>query len=274
MDIIQAIILGIVQGATEFLPVSSSGHLVLTPWWLGWPVPPDLVFSVAAHLGTLCAVLLYFRDDWKRIMRGGVQLLRTRSRQDPDGRLFALLVIGSVPIGVFGTLFARQVEAAFQQPVEAAALLLVTALMLIFSERKTATAQKRRTADQMTWQDALFVGLAQMLAIFPGVSRSGSTIAAGLYRGINRTDAARFSFLLGAPAILGAGLLAGLEMFRYGNVASQLPLLLAGFAGAAAIGYLSIAFLLTHLRQHRLYVFAVYCTVASLLSLLAAWLGR
>lgn len=270
MDFIQAIILGLVQGATEFLPISSSGHLVLIPWWLHWSVPPGIIFTVAAHLGSLIAVLIYFRHDWVMVIKGGASLLHTRKAATPESRLFVILLIGSLPIGVAGALFAHQLATAFQDPVSAAAFLLVTAALLLFSERQMAALQGGKTIEEMSWQDALFVGFAQLLAILPGVSRSGSTIAVGLFRGINRVDAARFSFLLGTPAILGAGVFSGLELLASDDLASQVPLLLTGGTAAALIGYLSIALLLSRLRTHRLYVFAAYCAAFGLISLLAS----
>lgn len=274
MNLIQAIILGIVQGATEFLPVSSSGHLVLAPWWLGWGEVNSLTFTVAAHLGTLCAVLVYFRQDWLAILRGGLALLRTRSLADPYGRLFLYLIIGSIPAGLAGLLFAAALEQAFANAAAAAAFLLVTAALLILSERWAARRPATRALDTFRWADALFVGLAQMLALLPGISRSGSTIAAGLFRGVSRTDAARFSFLLSTPAILGAGLLAAVDLLAAQTTGGELLLLVAGFVSAGLVGYLAIAFLLAHLRQHRLYLFAAYCVVVGLVSLLAALAGR
>jgi undecaprenyl-diphosphatase len=274
LDLIQAIILGIVQGTTEFLPISSSGHLVLVPWWLGWPRSPDLTFIIAVHLGTLCAVLVYFRREWVRVLKGGLALLRGPSGANPDSRLFIYLIIASIPAGIVGVPFAKPLGEIFQTPIIAAVLLLVTAALLVLSERKMSTTQETHTMEHMTWQDALVVGLAQLLAVLPGISRSGSTIAAGLYRDVNRADAARFSFLLSAPATVGAGLLALLELLRTGAFADQFPLLLVGFVGAAVVGYLSIAFLLTYLQRHRLYVFAAYCAAVGILSLLAIVLGR
>ncbi len=274
MDLLQAIFLGIVQGATEFLPVSSSGHLVLVPWWLHWAVPPSLDFTVAAHLGSLFAVLVYFRHDWALTIKGGINLFRTRKVATPESRLFVFLLIGSIPIGIVGVLFSESLKTTFQNPASAAGFLLVTAAFLLFSERKTAVLKEAKAMEAMTWRDLLCVGFAQLLAIVPGVSRSGSTIAAGLYRDINRVDAARFSFLLGAPAILGAGFIAGVDLAKSGDIASQLPLMLAGAAAAAVVGYLAIAVLLTHLRTHRLYVFAAYCAVFGLISLLAVVIGR
>lgn len=267
----QAILLGIIQGATEFLPVSSSGHLVLVPYWLGWD-PPGLTFTVAVHLGTLVAVFLYFWRDWLRVFRGAIKLLRSWNLDDPDSRLFVFLIIGSIPAGVIGLLFNDFFEKAFNNPEVVAVFLLVTAGVLIFSERQGEKATQ--DVDEMTWQDSVFIGLAQLLALFPGVSRSGSTIAAGLFRGITRIEAARFSFLLGTFAILGAGLLAGLDLLNTDNLSSQLPILLGGFVSAAVVGYLAIAFLLTYLRERKLYIFAGYCAIVGLVSLLAALLSR
>ncbi len=153
----------------------------------------------------------------------------------------------------------------------AAFFLLVTAGLLVLSER---SGKPTRPMAAMTWQDAILIGLAQMVALFPGVSRSGSTIAAGLLRGIRREDAARFSFLLGTPAFLGAGLLSILDLIAAGDLNSQLPLLAGGFISAAIVGYLTIAFLLAYLRRRQLYVFAIYCAAFGLISLLAALLGR
>lgn len=270
MDIVQAIILGIVQGATEFIPISSSGHLILIPWWFNWPVP-SLELNVIIQLGTLLAVLIYFWRDWLRVLGGGLNLLRTRRLDDPDSRLFVFLVIGSIPAGVAGLLLKDFFDQVFQNAPMAAFFLLVTAGLLILSEHSGKPA---RTMAEMTWQDAILIGVGQMAALFPGVSRSGSTIAAGLLRGIKREDAARFSFLLGTPAFLGAGLLSVLDLIAEGNFSSQLPLLVGGFVSAAVVGYLTIAFLLAYLRQRRLYIFAVYCAAFGLISLLAALLGR
>jgi undecaprenyl-diphosphatase len=274
VSLLQAIILGIVQGATEFLPISSSGHLVLVPWWLNWDIPADLVFTVAVHLGTLVAVLVYFWRDWLRVLQGAWKIVTTRRIDDPDSRLFLFLIVGSIPVGIIGALFASEIEQAFQQPAAAAGFLLVTAALLVFSELRTNSQAANRTLNDMSWLDAILVGVAQLLALFPGVSRSGSTIAAGLFRGITRPDAARFSFLLGTPAIIGAGLITGLDLIQSPEAAGELPLLLAGFISAGIVGYASIAFLLTHLRKRRLYIFAAYCTVVGLLSLLVALAGR
>lgn len=274
MSILQAIILGIIQGATEFLPISSSGHLVLLPWWFNWELPHNLVYPVAVHLGTLLAVLIYFRQDWIRLFHGLVRLIQTRKLDHPDSLLLVYLTIGSIPVATFGSFLARRLEETFQTPVAVAALLVVTAGLLILAERLTAIRGKTgNQLDHMTWQDALVIGIAQLFALLPGVSRSGSTIAAGLIRGLSRAESARFSFLLGAPAIVGAGILTSIQAINGNQFDGQLLPLLAGFTSAAIVGYVAIALLLAFVRRRRLYLFAAYCILFAVVSLLAIGLG-
>jgi undecaprenyl-diphosphatase len=272
VDLLKALILGILQGATEFLPISSSGHLVLVPWWLGWDESP-LVFDVVVHLGTLVAVLVYFWRDWLTLLRAGFRALqnRTLSDLDPDARLLLLLVIGTIPAAIFGALLENVFEAAFAEPRATAAFLLVTAALLVFSERRYAA---NRTLHDLTPTDALFIGAAQAFAIFPGISRSGSTIAAGITRGLSRPLAARFSFLLATPIIMGAGAKQALDVLT-GDVivgSDLVGALIVGFVAAAVVGYASIWFLLRLIQTRRLYGFAVYCAVFGTVSLLVALL--
>lgn len=275
VDLIEAILLGILQGATEFLPISSSGHLVLVPWWLGWEDPP-LTFDVMVHLGTLVAVLAFFWRDWLTLLRAGWTALKTRSiqtssDQELDARLLLLLIVASVPAALVGLLLESVFEEISTPPV-VAALLLVTAGLLVYSERH---ATSDRTLGSFTLRDALTVGLAQAFAILPGISRSGSTIAAGITRGLPRREAARFSFLLGTPIILAAGgkqaldLILGNEPLGEGMALA----LLAGFLSAAIVGYACIWFLMRLLQRRRLYGFAIYCAVFGTLSLLVALLS-
>ncbi len=274
MDLLKAFILGLLQGATEFLPISSSGHLVLVPWWLGWEESP-LVFDVVVHLGTLVAVLVYFWRDWLTLIRAGFHALRqitnpTLVLQDPDTRLVLWLIVGTIPAAVAGMLFESMFEAAFAKPALVAFFLLITASLLVFSERRH-TAEK--TLNEMTAVDALFIGIAQAFAIFPGISRSGSTMAAGILRGLPRTDAARFSFLLATPIIMGAGLKQVVfDVLTTDTVIGQdmIGPLIVGFLGAVIVGYGCIWFLLRLLQQRRLYGFAIYCAVFGTVSLLVA----
>lgn len=268
MDLLEALIFGIVQGATEFLPVSSSGHLTLVPWWLGLDDPP-LLFDVVVHLGTLMAVLVYFWRDWLTLLQAGITALRTRTLQDPDARLLLLLVIGTIPAALAGVLLDDVFEAAFAEPRAVALFLLVTAGLLVLSERRYAST---RSLSDLNLPDSLVIGVAQAFAIFPGISRSGSTIAAGILRGLPRTAAARFSFLLATPIIIGAGLKQAFDVLT-GSVALANDLigpLILGFLAAAVVGFLSIWFLMRLLQRWRLYGFAAYCAAFGTLSLLVA----
>lgn len=265
MNILEAIILGIVQGATEFLPVSSSGHLVLVPYLLRM-AEPGLSMIAIVHEGTLLAVLVYFRRDIWAIIKGVLEGLWQRQPLGTvEARLGWFIAVGSIPAGVAGLLFESFFEDVFGKPAIAAGFLLVTAVFLIVGER--LLSGKKELA-HMSWLDAIIVGVFQMFALFPGVSRSGSTIVAGLIRGLDRETAARFSFLLGIPAILGAGLLSVVDILQAGTLASEWPIMLAGFVAAAVTGYACIHFLLTWLKQRNLYIFVVYVVLMSAFSLI------
>ncbi len=264
MSLLEAILIGIIQGATEFLPISSDGHLVLIPAVFGLS-QPDFVLIGLVHAGTLLAILSYFWRDLLAIARavlGG--LARREPFATPEARLGYFMVLGAIPAGVVGLLALDFFEAQFASPVVAAAGLLVTAVFLVVGERlKSGT----KALDRVTWLDALIIGSLQVLALFPGISRSGTTIAAGLGRGLDRPTAARFSFLVGLPAIAGAALLSLIDIF---GAQGSLPAThyLAAFVAAAVVGYLCIAFLLNWLKRHTLYPFAVYCAMVGTLFLL------
>ncbi len=262
MDLFEALLLGMIQGATEFLPISSSGHLVIVPALLGWN-EPSLELIAIAHVGTLLAVLVYFREDIWAITRAVLTALGDRRPMaTPEARLGWYILAGTVPAALAGLWFEDGLDAIFGAPQAAAAFLLVTAALLLLAER---ALNERLTLADMGWVDAILIGLAQMLALLPGISRSGSTIAAGIVRGLDRATAARYSFLLGIPAIAGAGLLSVVELAQSPANAGQVPGLLVSFAAAAVVGYLCIHFLLGWLRRRRLLPFAVYCVALSLL---------
>jgi len=282
MTILQAILLGVLQGATEFLPVSSSGHLVLVPWLFGWSSNPSLAFDVIVHWATALAVIAYFWRDWVTLLRAGLRAVpalvhalspKTRRPNDrdlwdtPETRLLALLVLATVPAAVAGALFEDFFERMFARPAAAAAFLLVTAAILALSEW---LGRRQRDMRSLTWKDALFVGIAQALAIFPGLSRSGATISAGMARGLRRGEAARFSFLLSTPIIIGAGVFSLLDLSEAGALASQAGVLIAGFLAAAVVGLLVIHLLLRFVQRRPLYVFAVYCAAMGLAALIVA----
>ncbi|RUM88737.1 MAG: hypothetical protein DSZ24_02830 [Thermodesulfatator sp.] len=243
MEVWQAGILGVLQGLTEFLPISSSGHLVLVEDLLRFH--GGLAFDAFIHLGTLLAVLLYFRRDW-------LGMLGDLGPGGPGRRLFLLILWATVPGGLAGLLLADIIEARFRTPISVSFFLALMSLPLILGE---ILGRKRRRAEDLGWGEALGIGLAQALALFPGTSRSGITMAAALLLGLSRPEAARFSFLLSAPIIAGAGLLGALRGCQQG-----LPFLvmLSGFLGALTAGLLAISFLLSFLRRHTFYPFVIY----------------
>jgi undecaprenyl-diphosphatase len=269
--LLQAVVLGIVQGLTEFLPISSSAHLILVPWFLGWnnAVISSLSFDIALHLGTLLAVLAYFAQDWVRLLRAGVQsIVERKIGSDPDRRLAWLLVIGSIPGGIVGVLGESKIEQIFHAPneplsvwavVAMAVIIALLGLLLYVAER---AAKHLRGMEQLKLSDAIIIGGAQALAVFPGVSRSGATITAGLYVGLKRDVAARFSFMLGAPIIAGAGLKSLYDIFhetQNGALgSSDLLLFLGGFLAAAVTGFLTIRFLLKYLQRDSTDIFVYY----------------
>ncbi len=272
MDLLEAIILGIVQGATEFLPVSSSAHLVLISWWLGYGTP-SLLYTVVVHVGTATAVLFYFREEWLTLLKAAWQTLQTRQidlRHNIEQRLLFLLFLSSLPTAIFGLLLADFFEEQFSKPAVVSISLWITAALLIYGERSgKKDANTELNATEVKSTDAILIGIAQTLAIMPGISRSGSTIAAGLFRGLSRSAATRYSFLLATPIILAAGLKQALDVFTGDvNVTSELSLsLLVGFITSASVGYACIAFLLQYVRQRSLYGFALYCVIFGAISL-------
>ncbi len=268
MSIIEAIILGLVQGATEFVPVSSSGHLVLVPWLLGWD-SPSLVFDTIVHWGTLVAVLAYFWRDWCSLISAWLHGLAHWNWRDPQARLMWLLLLGSLPAAFLGYLLEDVFESLFGEPAWVSVFLLLTAGLLALGEW---LGRKVRSLETLHWPDALAIGLGQAAAIAPGISRSGATMSAGLLCGLGRPAAARFSFLLATPIILGAGLLQLVDLLSASDPFAQVPTLAAGFAAAAVSGYASIWGLLRFLQRGRLYPFAVYCALAGAGCLVVAWL--
>jgi len=268
MTIFQSILLGIVQGLTEFLPISSSGHLVIVPYLLGWeiPVKDAFVFGVLVQVATLVAVIAYFWRDLVMMIKGFYNGIKTKKPlEDSQSRLAIWIIIATIPAGVFGLLVKDIVEAAFSNARVTAILMFVTAILLVIAERVGA---RRRNLEDMDWKDALWIGFFQALAIFPGVSRSGATITGGMTRDLQREPAARFSFLISIPVMLAAGFLALLDLFKIPNPLDSLLVYIPGFIAAAVVGYLTIRWLLRYLTHHPLYVFAIYCAVVGTLTLI------
>jgi undecaprenyl-diphosphatase len=268
MTIIQTFVLGIVQGVTEFLPISSSGHLVLVPWFMDWS-ELGLAFSALLHWGTALAVIVAFRDDLLQLTLAGYRSLFTRSLADPQARIAWWVVIGNIPAILIGFFFQDLFHTLFSTPVSVAGFLIINSLILIISER---LGKQLRTSEEIQWFDALLIGMAQAAAITPGISRSGATIATGLLLGVKRDEAARFSFLLMIPATLGAGILSLLELAQVGFLSSEWPLLICGFLASAVSGYLAIGWLLTYLKRRPLTIFAIYCASVGMGGLILGFL--
>jgi undecaprenyl-diphosphatase len=264
MDLFQAILLGIVQGLTEFIPISSSAHLIILPWLFDWR-DPGLAFDVALHLGTLVALLWFFASDWVRLIRAGLaSIVEHKVGDDVDRRLAWLIAIGCIPGALVGALAESKIEELFHQPdaphnpVPMIVMGVIIALLgaaLFIAER---IAKHQREMHTLSLKDALVIGCAQALAIFPGVSRSGATITAGLFLDLKRETAARFSFLLSAPIIAGAGAKSIFNLMRAGITSAELIFFGVGFLSAMISGYLCIKFLLRFLQRNSTDVFVYY----------------
>jgi undecaprenyl-diphosphatase len=272
MPLHQAILLAIVQGLTEFLPISSSAHLALAPWLLGWK-DQGLAFDIALHFGTLAAVVIYFCRDWLQVV---AQAFGVAYSPDPELRLnrsmLWLLVAASLPIGVFGFLLEDTVETTLRNPVVIGTMLIVVGLLMALAER---VSRRERGIGTVTLLDAMFIGLAQAIAIIPGTSRSGITITAGLFRNIDRHSAARFSFLLSTPAITAAALKAFYDLYKAGGVPhADRAAFATGILVSAVTGCFVIAFLLRFLRSYSLKFFVYYRIVLGILVLALALFAR
>lgn len=268
MTLLQAFVLGIVQGATEFLPISSSGHLVLVPWILGWEFDPAsaFIFDILVQWGTLAAVIVYFRTDLANLMRAALlSLVGRRPWSDPTVRAAWLVVLASLPAAMLGIVLKDVISQAFDSPLAVSIFLVVTAGLLAGGE---FLGSRERTIQNLTSLDAIIIGLAQSAALFPGISRSGSTIAGGLSRHLTRPEAARFSFIMAVPVMLGAGLVAIRDLTGLADFQSQVGSLVVGFLAAGLVGYLSIRWLLGYLTSHPMRIFVIYCSLAGLAGIL------
>ena len=284
MTYLQAIVLGILQGVTELFPISSLGHSVILPALVpGWkalaimqarPESPFLAFLVALHVGTAVALLVFFRKDWYRIIRGFFHTLRTRRIETPDERLAWLLLVATVPAGITGVLLEHALRVVFAKPLYASVLLFINGLILMFGERVRRRTEVRELAlthgtyvgtdsrrlETLEFKEAVVVGVAQVFALLAGISRSGITMVAGLVRGLSHEDAARFSFLLATPIILAAGLykLPDLTGPLGSNIRGQA---IVGAVAAGIAAYLSVRFLTRYFETRTLTPFAIYCLV-------------
>ncbi|MBD3330742.1 undecaprenyl-diphosphatase UppP [Candidatus Peregrinibacteria bacterium] len=255
MTIVEALILGIVQGITEFLPISSSGHLVLGETLLGLKVEELKSFDVVVHLGSLMAIFVYFRRDIWGLLKSFFGIFVGKfDKSDPFLKLILFILIGTIPAVVVGFTLEDQIDAFFRSPERVALCMIVVGIVFVVSELR----RKKLITEGLNWWKAIIIGIAQAAALIPGVSRSGSTIAAGLFSGMKREAAARFSFLLGMPAIFGAGLLTATKIPESGGLSVNYLPLLIGFASSFVFGLISVSFLMRFLKRHTLMVFALY----------------
>jgi undecaprenyl-diphosphatase len=264
---LEAIVLGIVQGLTEFLPISSTAHLRILPAIVGWG-DPGAAFTAVVQLGTMAAVLVYFREDLWRIARASLAALRdAEARRSLDARLGLYIVLGTIPIGILGLVFSDQIETGARDLTLIGAALIVFGLVLLAADR---AGTHERDLESFGSRDGWVIGLAQALALVPGVSRSGATMSAGLFLGLERAAAARYSFLLSVPAVVLSGLFE-LRHVGEGGGAAAVPTVIATLA-AFVVGYASIAFLLRFLVDHTVVAFVAYRVAlgALVLALVAA----
>ncbi|MGA2512573.1 MAG: undecaprenyl-diphosphatase UppP [Candidatus Limnocylindrales bacterium] len=267
MDLtMQALVMGLTQGLTEFLPISSSGHLILVPWLFGWTDPfiNSLAFTVMLHMGTLLALLVYFRRDWLKLIPAGLATIRDRSfAGNADRKMAWLIVTATIPAVIVGPLLTDTIESWVREPARVALMLCVGAAILWLADR---WGSRRREMDSLTFAGALGIGVAQVVALVPGISRSGISISAGLFQGLTREAAARFSFLMATPVVAGAGAWEARKLLtNEAGVTPDLNLVVIGFLAAALSGLLAIRFMLEYLRRRPVTAFVVYRVVAAIL---------
>ncbi len=245
MTLFQTVVLGLVQGLGEFLPISSSAHLILTPWILNWE-EHGLVFDVSLHVGTLVAVLAYFWQDWLVLAHDGLTRRRTQ-----EGRMFWYLVVATIPGVIFGLAFEDLIETVFRNPLLIGIMLIVMGVILYIADKRSPAI---KDFSGIGWKESIMIGISQAFAMLPGVSRSGITMTAGRILGLNRETVARFSFLLSTPIIFGAGLMQGMKL----TMADITMPFIVGVLVSAITGYLTIKFLLRFLVTHSFFIFVVY----------------
>ncbi len=272
MPLLQVIVLGVVQGLTEFLPVSSTAHLYLTSWLLGWQTEA-LSFDIMLHIGTLLAILLYFFQDWVQIIGQGFGLRAGNDEELKHNQMLLwLMAIATVPVGIFGFLFNKQAEGAWRTPYVMGTMLIVVGMLMLAAEN---AGRKVRDLSSLNLPDALSIGLAQVLAIVPGTSRSGITIAAGLFRNLDRQAAARFSFLLSAPAIGGAAVKTLWDIHKRHELHTMIDTsFIVGVLVSAVTGIVVIAWFLHYLRRSTLRPFVYYRIIFGIIVLALAFIRR
>ncbi len=275
MEILAAIALGIIQGLTEFLPVSSSAHLILVPWIIGWK-PEGLLFDVSLHVGTALAILAFFWSDWVElageVLRGFAE---GKPLGNPKRRLAWFLVVGTLPAMAVGLTLEKTVEESLRSPLVTVFALIAFGVLLYYAER---VSRKERTLEQFSWGDSIWIGLSQALALIPGVSRSGITISTALLRDADRASAARFSFLLSTPVIVGAGMLESwrlVKILRHPTLMAgeqamfevKWSVLAAGIVSATVVGFLCIRYFLRYIQNNSFVPFVIYRFILALVVL-------
>ncbi|MGA2771267.1 MAG: undecaprenyl-diphosphatase UppP [Bryobacteraceae bacterium] len=272
MPLLQVIVLGVVQGITEFLPISSTAHLYLTSWLLGWHTEA-LDFDIALHIGTLLAVLLYFLRDWLQILAQGLGMRYGRDEELKHNRMMLwLLAIATIPVGVFGYVFNKQAETTWRNPYVMGVMLVAVGVLMWLAER---AGRMRRDLSSLNLPDSVVIGLAQALSIVPGTSRSGITISAGLFRDFDRQSAARFSFLLSTPAIAAAAGKALYDIDKQGGLDATVNApFFVGVAVSALTGCAVIAWFLHYLRRSSLRPFVYYRIIFGIMVIALAFIRR
>lgn len=269
VNILTAILLGILEGLTEFIPISSTAHLLIAQHFLSIPADEAaFAFNVLVQIGAILALIVYFWNDLLAILvdtlknLGGVGNFKALPE---NAKMGWYIIIATIPALLAGALLKKYVEELFGLPlIEASIRLFAAAILLFLAEW---VAKRVRNLDSMTWLDALIIGLMQVIAVFPGASRSGTTISGGLFRGFDRPSAARFAFLMSVPVMLAAGAYEALDLRKMANLSHVLPPVLVGMVAAAVVGWLSIRWLLGYLNKHSLYIFAAYCAVVGAICL-------
>jgi undecaprenyl-diphosphatase len=260
MTPLQATVLGIIQGLSEFLPISSSAHLTLAPWLFGWE-DPGLAFDVALHFGTLLAVLWYFRMEWLALIKAAFGIITSGRIETPEKRRVVYLIIATIPGAIGGLLLQSRAESAFRSPQLIAIALIVMGILLWLVDK---LVDQRRILGEMRWVDSLLVGLSQVIALIPGVSRSGSTITTARGLRFDRESAAEFSFLMSMPIIAAAVVLEGPKALHEGGITNEL---ISGVVASAISGWLAISILMRYVSRHSYGIFAFYRVVLGIVVL-------
>ncbi|MCX8062638.1 MAG: undecaprenyl-diphosphate phosphatase [Anaerolineales bacterium] len=269
MTLLQSILLGILQGLTEFIPISSSAHLALLPYFFNWRVNPeiDFIFNILVQFATLGAVIVYYWKDLIQMLQSVLtNFLGKRDWAHPDSHLAIAMVLGTLPVVILGLPLKDLVEEAFQKPLWIGGALLVTSVLLFLSEKRL---RANSAAHSLTFLDALIIGLWQTFAVFPGISRSGATIAGGLFRKLDRQQSTDLAFLVSIPSLAGAGVISLIDFFRLPNPTGYLPVIFPGCLVAFVVGYLSIYWLIRYVQNHSLLIFSAYCSILGIIVILS-----